>query len=137
MSTTASQRGHDVWQSVPATWGAYLRLLRARGERNRPKYTFVHGRLTIVSPGMSHELLKTRLAWFVDEVLLGLLIDCQPTGQVTLLKTVRPRTGTESDASYYLTNLDQIRGKKDLVMGQDPPPDLAIEVVVSHPAKGA
>ena len=34
---------------------------------------------------------------------------------------------------YYLTNIDLIRGKEHIVMGQDPAPDLVVEVVASHP----
>ncbi|MCA1684377.1 MAG: Uma2 family endonuclease, partial [Planctomycetia bacterium] len=41
--------------------------------------------------------------------------------------------GTEPDTSYYLTHINHLRGKRKVVMGQDPPPDLVVEVVVSHP----
>jgi Uma2 family endonuclease len=38
----------------------------------------------------------------------------------------------EPDGCYYLQNEERVRAKDDLVMGVDPPPDLAIEVDVSR-----
>lgn len=136
MSTTLSRidLGSDPWVSFPASWGTYLRLHRERGDRSHPRLTFVDGRLTIVSPGTPHEFYKTRLGMLIEDMLAELMIDCIPTGSTTLLKTRKPkRTGTEPDESYYLTNLDRINVKEDLVMGRDPAPDLVVEVVVSHP----
>ena len=51
---TATIVGTDTCISIPATWELYLGLLEARGERNRPKYTFVDWRLTVVLPEMNH-----------------------------------------------------------------------------------
>lgn len=134
MSTmaTATSVDTDAWISLPATWELYLGLLEARGERNRPKYTFVDGRLTVVSPGMNHELVKTRLRVMIEDLLEILGIDVLPCGEVTLRKSSRSQAGTEADETYYVTNLERVHGKENLVMGEDPPPDLAIEVVFWH-----
>jgi Uma2 family endonuclease len=137
MSITSIERGGDRWKTVRVTWEEYLALVREELDRSRPKYTFVDGRLTIVSPSYSHDDLRVRLTWFVDEILLGLMIDGQPAGETTLLKEKGSRAGTEGDATYYLTNIDKIRGKTDFIMGDDPPPDLAIEIVWTHPVKDA
>ncbi len=137
MSTTAKKPGfgRDAHQQLPASWGTYLRLLRDRGERPFPKYTYFQGRLTIVTPGPAHEAIKSRLGGLIEDILIGLQITFKPYGQVTLLEAADVRTGTEGDECYYLTlsNIERIRGKKRLVMGQDPPPDLAVEVVATHP----
>lgn len=140
MSTTAMTAtaiGEDQWLQVPATWGAYFRLQRARGDRAKPRYTFVHGRLTIVSPSRTHDYLKRRLGGMLEDILIGLSIPYVPCGSTTLLKTTRPRTGIEPDEGYHLTNLEALLGKEDLVMGVDAPPDLVIEVVISHPVNDA
>ena len=129
---TATIVGTDTCISIPATWELYLGLLEARGERNRPKYTFVDGRLTVVSPGMNHELVKKRLAMMIEDMLEILGIDFLPCGEVTLRKTLKSQAGTEADETYYLTNLERVDGKEKIVMGEDPPPDLAIEVVFWH-----
>jgi Uma2 family endonuclease len=132
-SETKIDLGNDDCVEIPATWGGYLRLLADRGEKSRPRYIFLDGRLTIVSPGVPHEFYKSRLGGLIGDLLVGLRIPYRPSGSVTLLKGRRSREGTEADVSYYLTNRDVFQPRKRrLVMGEDPPPDLAIEVVVSH-----
>lgn len=135
--TQPTKIGKDRWIQIPMTWKGYLALLKARGERPFPHYVFVDGRLTIVSPSQTHESYKKRLGWMIEEILLTLEIPFSPSGSTTLLKSIKPRTGIEPDECYYLTNIKRIRGKKDLVMGEDPPPDLAVELVISRPVKDA
>jgi len=122
----------DNWVKMPASWSDYIALSKTRGDRTRPRYTFIDGRLTVVSPGQPHEWIKTRLGWLIEEMFLALEIDFHATGSVTLLKSKNRKAGTEADESYYLSNIARVIGKKNLVMGEDPAPDLAIEVVVSH-----
>ncbi len=125
------------WVCFPATWSIYTALLDARGDRNRPRYVYLDGRMTVVSPGHLHESTLTRITALVQEILVGLSIACHPSGQVTLKKSAESREGVEADASYYLTNIDRVLGSRDIVMGVDPAPDLVIEVVVSHPEQDA
>jgi Uma2 family endonuclease len=135
--STLTTVGFDHWVRVPATWGAYKRLLKARGERGQPRYTFVDGRLTIVTKSHTHEWIKLRIGGLIEDILVDLLIDFHPSGEVTLFKSSGSRAGNEADQSYYLTNIARIRRKKNLVMGRDPAPDLAVEVVISHPEDDA
>ena len=132
MATALSTTGLDPCVCFPATWEVYTGLVAARGDRSRPRYTFVDGRITVMSPGCPHEFRKTRLAALIDALLEWLHIDFQSYGEVTLLRSLKPRAGAEADATYYLTNIDKVVGKKDLLMGVDPPPDLVVEIVVSH-----
>ncbi len=137
MATTVKRMSRDRWVHFPSAWETYLKLLKDRGERQFPHYIYVKGRLTIVSPGFSHDFLKKRLAWMIEEILLSLSIPFMPAGSTTLLKSIKPRTGIEPDECYYLTNIEKLRGKDDLVMSVDPSPDLAVEVAISHPVKDA
>ncbi|HEU5116933.1 MAG TPA: Uma2 family endonuclease, partial [Isosphaeraceae bacterium] len=45
--------------------------------------------------------------------------------------------GVEPDLSYYFANAPRIRGKKNINLRRDPPPDLTIEVVHSRDANRA
>jgi Uma2 family endonuclease len=137
MATVTAAPAQDQWVVIPTTWETYRALLEERGEKCRPKYTYVDGRLTAVSPGHSHEEVRKRIAGMIEDILVGLMIDAHASGQVTLLKDSRSRAGNEADESYYLTNIERVRGKKDLVMGVDPPPDLVVEVVFSNPEDDA
>jgi Uma2 family endonuclease len=115
-------------------WEGYRTLLKLRGERRSPRMVYLDGNVTLMSPSYLHEFLRIRLGRFVTELLFGLRIDHLPSGSTTFRR--RPRKGgVEADHSYYLTNLDRIRGKQKLHLRDDPPPDLAIEVVVRHDAE--
>ena len=122
----------DRWVQFPATWETYQSLCESRGDKSRPRYFYFDGRLTVVSPGQPHEWIKTRMGWLIEEMFLALEIDFHATGSVTLLKSKQRRAGTEADESYYVSNIAHVLGKKNLVMGEDPAPDLTVEVVVSH-----
>jgi Uma2 family endonuclease len=123
------------FMQVPATWGAYLRLVKARGDLARPKYTYLDGVLTIMSPGYNHEHLKSRLSWMVETALVLLPVNFLASGELTLRRGGRKwRKAAEGDASYYLTNLDKVAGKARVRMSEGPPPDLVVEVVISHDA---
>lgn len=129
--------GSDGWVRFPATWEIYTALLDARGERGRPRYIYLDGRMTVVSPGVPHESFTVRISHLIYEIVTVLSIACRPLGQVTLLKASESQEGIEADSTYYLTNLERLRGKRKLVMGEDPPPDLVVEVVISHPEADA
>jgi Uma2 family endonuclease len=137
LATRPAEQTGDAWVSIPATWETYLRLLDDRGERSRPRYIFLDGRLTIVSPGIEHEWLKHRLTTLLHEILIGLRVRYIPSGAVTLKEEHPDTKGVEGDVSFYFTNLARLKGRKKIVMGVDPPPDLEIEVVVSHPVADA
>jgi Uma2 family endonuclease len=133
MPTTSERQDLDVWFQIPATWKTYRSLLRDRGERSRPRYTFFNQRLTIGSPDSPHEINKTRLGGLIEDIFIGLRIPFVASGGATYLKTAKPRWGTEPDESYYVTNFDRVRGKKQVKMGREPAPDIVVEVVETNP----
>ena len=132
MATVSVPTDRDGRVVVPSTWETYRALLRERGDRCRPRYIYLDGRLTIMSPGASHEFWKSRLGALIEILFEELGIDFHPTGSTTLLDSRGSRTGVEADESYYLSRIGRVVGKSDLVMGIDPAPDLVVEVVVSH-----
>ncbi|MCA1684376.1 MAG: hypothetical protein LC745_00015 [Planctomycetia bacterium] len=91
--TAPEETGADQWLCFPATWEVYQGLLDARGERSRPKYTYLDGRITAVSPGVPHAWLAMRLSHLIHEMLVGLSIGCRPSGNVTLHKALRSKEG--------------------------------------------
>ena len=44
------------------------------------------------------------------------------------------KRGTEPDSCFYIQNVERIRGKKEIDLTVDPPPDLVIEVEITSPA---
>jgi len=117
-------------------WKGYASVLRVRGERSVPRIVYLDGDLYLMSPAFRHELLRNRLGHFVVEVVVGLDINCTPAGQTTFRRRKKDG-GVEGDETFYLTNEPRIRGKTELRLRDDPPPDLAIEAVNSHAADAA
>lgn len=114
-------------------WEGYHAMLQLRGERPRPRLIYLDGSVYLVTASFLHEFLRKRLGMFVTEVLVGLEIPFAPAGETTL-RLHSKRGGVEGDETFYIANEVHIRGKRKIELPQDPPPDLAIEVVHTHAA---
>ena len=130
---TFSLEGDQYVELRGIGWAGYSSILRLRGDRSRPKMIYLDGDLLFMSPALPHERLKSRLGLFVIEVVVGLKIPFLVTGQTTFRRRKRA-AGVEPDESYYLANEARVRGKKEIDLRVDPPPDLAIEAVHTHGA---
>jgi len=117
-------------------WKGYSTLLKLRGERPVPRMVYLDRSVYLLSPSFPHEYLKERLGIFVMEVVVGLDVPCITPGSTTFRRRSR-RGGVEGDQTYYLANHARIRGKKTINLRRDPPPDLAVEAVVTHEADEA
>ncbi len=84
-----------------------------------------------VTPSQPHEERKERIGRFITEVVVGLEISYRPTASTTW-KREADKAGVEGDLTYYFGTMDRIRGKREVDLNEDPPPDLAVEVVYSH-----
>ncbi len=134
MSTpTMTLRGDRwvVWNGLD--WEGYQALLRARGDRSTPRITYLDGSALLVSPSEYHEHLTKRMRWIAEDVALLLRIDHVAAGSTTFGRPER-RGGVEADASYYVTRAAEVTGRA-LNLATDPPPDLVVEVVHTHPVK--
>jgi Uma2 family endonuclease len=103
-----------------------------REPANRPlRMTYHNGTLEIMSPLYRHEKYSRRLGLIVLAVAAVLGIPCQGAGSTTFRrrgKRMLEGWGKEPDQSFYLANESRIRGKEEIDLEVDPPPDLWIEV---------
>jgi Uma2 family endonuclease len=93
--------------------------------------TYNDGALEIMSPLYRHEKYSRRIGLVVLAVTSILGIPCQGTGSTTFSRRGRRKSrgwGKEPDQSFYLKHESQIRGKEEIDLDVDPPPDLWIEV---------
>jgi Uma2 family endonuclease len=139
-ATISAPRAIDLGDQVVVMgdvgWEGYSTMLGVRGERRSPRMIFLDEDVWLMSPSYSHERLKERLVLFVMEVVVGLKIPCVMSGQTTFRRHSK-RGGVEGDQTYYLANAASVRGKTEIDLGIDPPPDLAIEAVTTHDASEA
>lgn len=121
-----SDDNHLVLEGV--SWETYESLLRdfeATGQRKR--VTYDDGRMVIVSPLPKHEKWKSLLGGFVEAIADARDIPISTFGSTTW-KRKRKKKGLEPDECFYIQKESIVRGRMDIDLKRDPPPDLAIEV---------
>jgi Uma2 family endonuclease len=112
------------------SWDDYEWLLAELSEESHYRLSYDEGRLEIMSPSKRHEIYKSLLSSLLEVLVEELGLRFLKLGSTTLRR--KRAKGTEPDECFYLTNLELIAQKDELDLSVDPPPDLAIEVDISH-----
>jgi Uma2 family endonuclease len=115
------------------SWETYERLLAENRDASAPRLTYDQGALEIMSPSAEHERLTRTLATIAELVAEESGVEFEALGSTTFRRPDLER-GTEPDACFYLQNANRIRGKREIDLAIDPPPDLIIEVAITNPA---
>ena len=112
----------------------YAAIADALSDRHNPRLVFLDGSLTFLSPSHLHDRRAEHFGYFVIAVAAGLGLACEPAGSTTYRRSER-EAGVEGDKVFYFgPNADRMRLPERIDLSTQPPPDLAIEVEVSHPA---
>ena len=115
------------------SWETFECLLADIGDRRKTLFHYINNTLEIMSPLSLHEgsshFFDKLLTIYVDE----LNIDMRCLGSL-LMKIPELKIGGEPDSCYYIKNEPVIREKEDVIVGQDPPPDLVLEVDITNPS---
>jgi Uma2 family endonuclease len=112
------------------SWDDYEAMLRIVGDRP-VRVTYDRGRMEIMSPLWMHGnpayLLGVMVAVLVEE--LG--IRFEPADPVTFRRRDLEK-GAEPDKCFYFgANAERVCGKREIILPDDPPPDLVIEVDIT------
>lgn len=111
------------------SWATFEALL-AETDRRGTRFTYDRGVLEIMSPSREHERIKSLIGRMIETMTLELDIPISSAGSTTLKNPLKER-GVEPDECYYVANEERVRGRDDLDLEVDPPPDLAIEVDIT------
>ncbi len=84
-----------------------------------------------MSPSFEHEQASGTLALLVQVVASELVRDAVSVGSTTFKREDLQR-GFEPDASFYIEHAGPVRGRRQIDLAVDPPPDLLIEIVGSR-----
>ncbi|MGD0220720.1 MAG: Uma2 family endonuclease [Terriglobia bacterium] len=136
MATTinlAQQWGEQRFVLRHVSWATYEGLLADHADAVSPRFTYSEGMLEIMSPSSEHEELNEALATIADIVAEERQVEFKRLGSTTFRRRDLER-GTEPDECFYIQNVERIRGKKEIDLSVDPPPDLVIEVEITSPA---
>jgi len=111
------------------SWGTYEALLTDVGE-SPIRLSFDAGDLEFMSPGGLHDRYKYRFGRLIGALTEELDIQVDGCGSTTL-RSVQLNKGLEPDEAFYIRNEPRVRGKLDMDLEVDPPPDLAVEIDIS------
>jgi len=113
------------------SWGTYERLLHDYEQCSSPRFTYDRGILEIMSPFSAHEAFGR----FLDFVLAAWADATDTLVRITGSTTYKRedlQRGFEPDSSYYIQHEAAVRGKERIDLRVDPPPDLVVEVDITH-----
>src|SRR5262249_45118647 len=124
-----SGRACDRFLVEGVSWASYESLLHDFRERGA-RMTYDRGRLEFMMPLYPHESYGHLIGRLIEMFAFEMNIPIHG-GRSTTLKRELLQHGLEPDESYWIQNEARMRGKKDLDLEADPPPDLAVEIDIT------
>lgn len=112
------------------SWHTFEALLQDTGENRGARFAYDCGTLEIMTPLFEHENPKIQLDRFIVSLAEELDIEIKSAGSMTLKRKAINR-GIEPDNCYYIQTEPVVRGKQELDLENDPPPNLAIEIDIT------
>lgn len=113
------------------SWETYEWLMLDYADSSAPHFTYDRGTLEIMSPFPLHERYCRFIEMLVQAVADRLDVDQDSLGSTTFKRADLQR-GFEPDSCFYFQNGPLVRGKDRLDLRVDPPPDLVVEIDITH-----
>ena len=111
-------------------WQQFENILKDLGEHRAARIAYDNGTLEIMTPLPEHEIYKEVISDAVKDIAEELELNYESYGSTTWRRE-RKMAGVEADNCFYFQNEALVRGRLDLNLNQDPPPDLALEIDVT------
>lgn len=131
MSTVSTFAEHRVLIDG-VSWQTYSALVD-ESEHASGRMSYDEGTLEIMCPAMPHESIKSLIGRMIERFTEIRRIDIRTSASTTFRRKDLKR-GFEADESYYIQNAELIRGKHEIDLSIDPPPDLVVEVEITRSA---
>lgn len=114
------------------SWETY-RLLSENPENKGTRFTYDQGSLEIMVLSFEHDSLRRNIGSLFELIADEMEIDFVISGSTTFRREDLAKA-FEPDDSFYIRNPERVRGKKQIDLHKDPPPDLVIEVDITSPS---
>jgi Uma2 family endonuclease len=114
-------------------WIEYEALLAHLPDNPRFRLSYDQGTLEIMTLSPRHERLKSLFAHLLAVLAEELNLNLVGLGSTTFRRTEAAR-GTEPDDCYYIQQAERMAGRDTIDLTIDPPPDLIVEVDITHPS---
>lgn len=105
-------------------WDDFEAILAEMGNVRASRVAYCDGTLEIMTPLPEHEYFKQTFSIAIEDMAETLELDYESYGSTTWRKQAK-QAGLEADNCFYFQNEARVRGRLDLDLSQDPPPDLA------------
>ena len=113
-----------------ADWALYEHVSQTLQDRH-VFVTFYKGRLEVVTVSLLHERIVGLITHLIRVLAEETDTPLGGAGMATLRREDMDE-GVQADTCFYIANEARMRGKKELDLMVDPPPDLAVEVEITH-----
>ena len=115
------------------SWATYENLLADNAENPNVRLFYDDGNLEIMTESFKHGKYSRYIEQIIYAIADELEIDFVPAGGTTF-KLSKSKKGFEGDGSFYFKNSEVVRGKSEIDLAKDPPPELVIEVDITNPS---
>jgi Uma2 family endonuclease len=115
------------------SWETYKRLLADFQDSHAAHFAYDRGALEIIVLSAKHEEPNRTIALLVEILALEMNINVRNLGSTTFTREDLAR-GFEPDTCFYIQNVARVRGKEEIDLEVDPPPDLVVEIDITHPS---
>jgi Uma2 family endonuclease len=112
------------------SWEGYLQILDALPQSRGARLTYDDGILEISVPSELHEFSASLIECFIRVLVEEMGLRIKTMGSTTM-NYPNLKKGAEPDKAYYIQNQSLVKGR-NVDFSQDPPPDLLVEVDISH-----
>jgi Uma2 family endonuclease len=112
----------------PETYREFMEVL----SEHHLRHTYDGWTLEMMTPRKDHEWVAETVGRMIETMALLLSQSIQSVGSTTLSPSPQGR-GLQPDKSYYVGREPDVRGSDTYRPGEDPPPDLVIEVELTSP----
>jgi Uma2 family endonuclease len=111
-------------------WETYLAYSNSLGQRHI-RVSYDRGKMEVMTLSSRHERKKTILSRLLEALAEEMDIDFAGFGSMTCRRSDLKRA-LEPDECYWIEHEMTVRGREDIDLEVDPPPDLALEIEVSR-----
>jgi Uma2 family endonuclease len=112
------------------SWETYERLLADLANQSSPRLTYDQGTLEIMTPLPDRERVKHIIELMIEVIAEEVGLDVECLGSTTFKREDLKR-GFEPDSCFYFQKAALMRGKKEIDLTIDPPPELLLEVDIT------
>lgn len=112
------------------SWEEFENILSEMGDNRSSRVAYDRGTLEIMTPLPEHEGYKEIIGDLIKDLAEELSLDYRSFGSTTW-KRQKKLAGAEPDNCFYIQNEHLIRGRLNIDLSQDPPPDLVLEIDIT------